>query len=186
MSRSEIALIALLVALAAGLAGLVYGMQLGAATEVARQDKQAVKALSALIDSHKTLIGEAATASKNMRAALSLRATQDAQTNKDFKNALRKLESKKQITLLYNYVSATKEKGDRITYIESETSVAKRLNQQLAIKVFLLMCGFFTIMFFLFVLFVAVSFDFLPQEGEEYKTVLAIAKDILKYIFTVK
>lgn len=88
MSRSEIALIALLVALAAGLAGLVYGMQLGAATEVARQDKQAVKALSALIDSHKTLIGEAATASKNMRAALSLRATQDAQTNKDFKNAL--------------------------------------------------------------------------------------------------
>ena len=107
-------------------------------------------------------------------------------TGKDFKKALRKLESKKQITLLYNYVSATKEKGDRITYIESETSVAKRLNQQLAIKVFLLMCGFFTIMFFLFVLFVAVSFDFLPQEGEEYKTVLAIAKDILKYIFTVK
>lgn len=107
-------------------------------------------------------------------------------TGKDFKKALRKLESKKQITLLYNYVSVTKEKGDRITYIESETSVAKRLNQQLAIKVFLLMCGFFTIMFFLFVLFVAVSFDFLPQEGEEYKTVLAIAKDILKYIFTVK
>ena len=107
-------------------------------------------------------------------------------TGKDFKKALRKLESKKQITLLYNYVSATKEKGDRITYIESETSVAKRLNQQLAIKVFLLMCGFFTIMFFLFVLFVAISFDFLPQEGEEYKTVLAIAKDILKYIFTVK
>lgn len=107
-------------------------------------------------------------------------------TGKDFKKALKKLESKKQITLLYNYVSATKEKGDRITYIESETSVAKRLNQQLAIKVFLLMCGFFTIMFFLFVLFVAVSFDFLPQEGEEYKTVLAIAKDILKYIFTVK
>ena len=107
-------------------------------------------------------------------------------TGKDFKKALRKLESKKQITLLYNYASATKEKGDRITYIESETSVAKRLNQQLAIKVFLLMCGFFTIMFFLFVLFVAVSFDFLHQEGEEYKTVLAIAKDILKYIFTVK
>ena len=88
MSRTEIVLIALLVALAGGLAGLVYGMRIGAAKEVARQDQQAVKALSALIDSHQALIGEAATASKNMRAALSLRASQDAKTNKDFKNAL--------------------------------------------------------------------------------------------------
>lgn len=88
MSRFEMGLIALLVALAGGLTGLAYGMRLGAAKEVARQDQQAVKALSALIDSHQALIGEAQTASQTMRAALSLRASQDAKTNKDFKNAL--------------------------------------------------------------------------------------------------
>ena len=88
MSRSGIALIALLVALASALAGFVYGTQQGVAKQTAKQDQQAVKNLSSLINSHQALITQAATASKDMRAALSLRAAQDAQTNKDFKNAL--------------------------------------------------------------------------------------------------
>lgn len=107
-------------------------------------------------------------------------------TGRDFKKALSKLDARKQLTLLYNYASSTKENGRPFAYLETESSIAKKLNQQLAIKVFLLVCGFTAVIFFLFALFVAVSFDFLPQESKEYETVLTITKDILKYIFTVK
>ncbi len=89
MRRAEIILIALLIApLASALAGFYYGTQYGKATQAAQQGQQAVKSLSGLIDSHQRLIAEAAKASKDMRAALGKRAEQDAQTNKDFKNAL--------------------------------------------------------------------------------------------------
>ena len=56
--------------------------------ERADQDKQTVKDLTGLIDSHKGLIAQANTASQGMRAALSLRATHDAQTTKEFQDAL--------------------------------------------------------------------------------------------------
>ena len=82
------ALIALLVALASAAGGFVYGRQQGVVAEAAKHDKQAVQDLATLIDSHKSLIAQAATASKNMRAALGQRATQDAQSNKEFKDAL--------------------------------------------------------------------------------------------------
>lgn len=88
MSRSEIVLIALLVALASALTGFVYGMQQGAAKQVAKQDQQAVKNLSFLINSHQALITQASAASKEMRAALGKRAAQDAQTTQEFKDAL--------------------------------------------------------------------------------------------------
>lgn len=107
-------------------------------------------------------------------------------TGKDFKRALAKVETKNLITLLYNYATATKDLKAPLVYLENEKTISSRLNQQLAIKMFLMVTGFTSMMFFLFLLFVANKMGYVTQDSQEYKTVLDIATDILKYIFTAK
>ena len=96
-------------------------------------------------------------------------------TGKDFKKALRKVESKTLVILLYNYATATKDLTAPLVYLENEKTITSRINQQLAIKVFLMMTGFATIMFFLFLLFIANNMGYLPKDSNEYKSVLNIA-----------
>lgn len=88
MSRSTLALIALVIGLAGAVGGYFYGLHQGTLAEAGKRDKASLQDLSALIDSHKTLISEAGAASLAMRSALARRSANDAQTTKDFKNAL--------------------------------------------------------------------------------------------------
>lgn len=68
--------------------GDMTGRSEGRKLERADQDRQAVKDLTGLIDSHKDLISQAAAASKGMRQALGARSAADAKTNQEFKDAL--------------------------------------------------------------------------------------------------
>ena len=68
--------------------GDITGRTEGRKLERADKDAQTVKDLTGLIDSHQGLITQANTASQKMRAALNLRAMHDAQTSKEFKDAL--------------------------------------------------------------------------------------------------
>jgi hypothetical protein len=88
MSRVSIALLALVIGLAGAVGGFFYGHHTGEVAEAAKRDGQAVKDLTGLIDSHKDLIKTAGAASKAMRGAIAQRAAQDAQTTKEFKDAL--------------------------------------------------------------------------------------------------
>ena len=69
-------------------AGNMTGRSEGRKLERADQDKQSVKDLTGLIDSHKDLISQAAAASKGMRQALGARSTADTKTTQEFKDAL--------------------------------------------------------------------------------------------------
>ena len=88
MSRVTLALLALVIGLAGAVGGFFYGHHAGTVAESATRDGQAVKDLTSLIDSHKSLVKAAGAASKAMRGAIAQRAAQDAQTTQEFKDAL--------------------------------------------------------------------------------------------------
>ena len=89
MSAAKVALIALVLCLAAAVAGFFYGRHQGVLAESAKRDATAVQGLTHLIDAHKGLIAQSAVASAGMRRALGARANADAQTTKDFQDALK-------------------------------------------------------------------------------------------------
>ena len=88
MSRSGIALAALVVALCAGVGGYWRGTTDGKASAKAIQDAQAVTDLTAIITVNKTLIKEAGAASSRIRKAMATREVTDNKTTKEVSDAL--------------------------------------------------------------------------------------------------
>jgi hypothetical protein len=68
--------------------GYWYGRADGVAAQQARQDHQAVTDLTGIIDSHKTLIDQANSASVAMRQATARREATDRKTTEEFRHAL--------------------------------------------------------------------------------------------------
>ena len=89
MSRTTLALIALVAGLAGAVGGYFYGHDQGATAEAAKRDGQAVQQLTGLIDSHQALIDQANTASAGLRQAQAARAAQDARFSREFRDALK-------------------------------------------------------------------------------------------------
>lgn len=89
MSRTTLALIALVAGLAGALGGYFYGHSQGVTAEAAKRDGQAVEQLTGLITSHQTLIDQANTASAALRRAQTARAAAEMQFSKEFRNALK-------------------------------------------------------------------------------------------------
>ena len=88
MSRTKCALIALCLSLAAAVAGFFYGQHQGVLAESAKRDGKVVADLANLITSHQGLITQANNASRNIRTAMAARLLADAQSSKEFKDAL--------------------------------------------------------------------------------------------------
>ena len=88
MSRIKVALIALVLSLAAAMAGFFYGKHQGALAESAKRDGQAVAQLEQLITSHKGLIGQSNRASLALRAVVAARLEADNKFSQEFKDAL--------------------------------------------------------------------------------------------------
>jgi hypothetical protein len=93
VSRTTLALIALVAGLAGalfgGLGGYFYGHSQGVTAEAAKRDGQAVEQLSGLIGSHQALIQQAAATSVALRQAQTARAAQDTRFSQEFRNALK-------------------------------------------------------------------------------------------------
>ena len=89
MSRTKIALIALVLSLAAAVAGFFYGKHQGALAESAKRDGKAVADLTQLITSHQGLIGQANRASLALRALAAARLEADNKFSQEFKDALK-------------------------------------------------------------------------------------------------
>ena len=75
-------------AIVGGGAGYLYGRHEGSQLERARIDAQSVRELTDLIESHKGLIAESASAGKGMRQALVSRRAQDQAATKELRNVL--------------------------------------------------------------------------------------------------
>lgn len=75
-------------ALVCASAGYLWGRHEGTRLERARADAQAVRDLSALIESHQDLIGQARAASQGMRQALASRRSQDRAATKELRDVL--------------------------------------------------------------------------------------------------
>lgn len=88
MSRTTLALFALVTGLAGALGGYFYGHSQGVTAEAAKRDGQAVQQLTGLIDAHKSLIADAGKASRAMRKATAARAATDTESSKEFADAL--------------------------------------------------------------------------------------------------
>ena len=88
MSRTKCALIALCLSLAAAVAGFFYGQHQGVLAESAKRDGKVVADLANLITSHQGLITQANNASRSIRTAMAARLLADAQSSKEFKDAL--------------------------------------------------------------------------------------------------
>jgi len=89
VSRTTLALIALVAGLAGAVGGYFYGHDQGATAEAAKRDGQAVQQLTGLIDSHQALIDQANTASASLRQAQTARIAADMQFSKEFRHALK-------------------------------------------------------------------------------------------------
>ncbi|MBX9935044.1 MAG: DUF2570 domain-containing protein [Burkholderiaceae bacterium] len=90
MSRTALALVCLLTALAALTAGYWRGHRDGQAATVARQDAQTVQDLSAQLTAHADLIEQSGAASRRLRQAMAQREQADQKTTKELRNALSK------------------------------------------------------------------------------------------------
>lgn len=88
MTRTTLALSALIAGLAGALGGYFYGLEQGVRAEAGKRDGEVVKQLGALIDAHKALIVQAATASRAMRQATAARQATDTRSTKEFADAL--------------------------------------------------------------------------------------------------
>ena len=88
MTRTRCALIAVVLSLAAAVAGFFYGQHQGVLAESAKRDGKAVADLTNLITSHQGLVTQADKASRNIRAATAARLLADARSSKEFKDAL--------------------------------------------------------------------------------------------------
>lgn len=89
MSRTKITLIALVLSLAAAVAGFFYGRHQGVLAESAKRDSKAVAQLEQLITSQKGLIGESNRASLALRNAAAARQEADNKFLQEFKDALK-------------------------------------------------------------------------------------------------
>ena len=89
MSAAKVALIALVLCLAAAVAGFFYGKYQGALAESAKRDGKAVADLTQLITSHQGLIGQANRASLALRAVVAARLEADNKFLQEFKDALK-------------------------------------------------------------------------------------------------
>lgn len=89
MSRTTLALIALVAGLAGALGGYFYGHSQGVTAEAAKRDGQAVEQLTGLIGSHQALIKQAAATSVALRQAQAALAAQDTRFSQEFRNALK-------------------------------------------------------------------------------------------------
>ena len=89
MSAAKVALIALVLCLAAAVAGFFYGKHQGALAESAKRDGKAVAQLQQLITSHQGLIGQANRASLALRALAAARLEADNKFSQEFKDALK-------------------------------------------------------------------------------------------------
>lgn len=88
MSRSAIALGALVLALAGGAVGYWRGQADGRATTVARQDAQTVKSLTDTLAAHSDLVKKTSEASRRLRQATAQRQVVDTTTTEEMRNAL--------------------------------------------------------------------------------------------------
>lgn len=88
MSRTKVALIALVLGLAAAVAGFFYGKHQGALAESAKRDGKAVAQLQQLITSHQGLVGQSNRASLALRAGVAARLAADDKFSQEFKDAL--------------------------------------------------------------------------------------------------
>ena len=89
MSAAKVALIALVLCLAAAVAGFFYGKHQGALAESAKRDGKAVADLTQLITSHQGLIGQGNRASLALRAVVAARLEADNKFLQEFKDALK-------------------------------------------------------------------------------------------------
>ena len=88
MSRSTIALLALVLCLVGGAAGWWLGVSHGKASATAQQDAQLVKDLRGVFDTQKTLTAEANTASRALRLARTTRQATSQKTTQELTDAL--------------------------------------------------------------------------------------------------
>ncbi|MDO5290225.1 MAG: hypothetical protein Q4F13_11405 [Pseudomonadota bacterium] len=88
MSRPAIALLAFLLALAAGAVGFWRGDLAGQAKARAAQDAQTVQQLTRVLDEHQALVKQAQEASQALRRAAAARAQADSKTTQELIHAL--------------------------------------------------------------------------------------------------
>lgn len=83
------AMVGVLGALTAAAGGYAYGLSTGQTLERGKADADAVQQLTGLLTSHKDLIGQANTASANLRDGMAARSAQDQRFSKEFRYALK-------------------------------------------------------------------------------------------------
>lgn len=89
MSTADAALAGLVLAVATGAGGYLWGHHQGKAAQIARDDAQTVGQLTGLITSHGQLVSAANQASASLRTAQAARAAADKSFSKEFRDALR-------------------------------------------------------------------------------------------------
>lgn len=88
MSRSTIALLAVLLALAAGALGFWRGQVAGQAKAQAAQDARAVQQLTDVLEQHSRLVQQSQAASQALRRAAAARAQADSKTTRELIDVL--------------------------------------------------------------------------------------------------
>jgi uncharacterized protein HemX len=88
MSAAEFVLGGVLLSLATGIGGYVYGNQQGKAIEKGRHDAAAVEAFTEQINAHNDLVKRSNDASRRLRHAVSLRERVNKQSSEELSNEL--------------------------------------------------------------------------------------------------
>lgn len=86
MTRALVAILAVMVLV---VGGYWYGAAQGSNAERTKHDAQTLTDLTNLVESHKTLVFQANTASQALQLAITARTEADARSTKELKNALR-------------------------------------------------------------------------------------------------
>ncbi|GKT21679.1 hypothetical protein [Acidovorax sp. SUPP3334] len=88
MSAAEVAIGGLLLSVAVGIGGYVYGFGQGKAAEKGRQDSETVQSLTQQIGAHADLIKQSKAVSRDLRRAVSLREQADQKSSQELSHEL--------------------------------------------------------------------------------------------------
>ena len=87
-AAAEVALAGLVLSVAAGIGGYVYGLNQGKAAEKGRQDAETVQSLTQQIKDHADLVKQSKAVSRDLRRAVSLREQADQKSSKELSHEL--------------------------------------------------------------------------------------------------
>ncbi len=87
-AAAEVAVVGLLLSVATGIGGHVYGLNQGKAAEKGRQDAEAVRSLTQQINAHADLVKQSKAVSRDLRRAASLREQADQKSSQELSHEL--------------------------------------------------------------------------------------------------